>query len=406
MSNARKLKGRELFEKIGKPTKIVAPMVDQSELAWRILSRKYGATLAYTPMFHAKLFATSPKYRKDMWCEMDGDPKIDRPLVVQFCANDPEYLLQAAKLVQDKCDAVDLNLGCPQGIAKKGHYGSFLMDEWDLVHKLIKNLHDNLDIPVTAKIRIFPEKEKSLQYARTVLDAGAQFLTVHGRLREQKGQQSGLADWETIKYLRENLPSDTVFFSNGNLLYPNDISRCMDQINCDAVMSAEGNLYNPGIFNADDCQDKEKVFPRVDVICREYFEIVKCYELSSASRTAMKSHLFKILRPFLPNHTDIRASLALLNAKSSFDDYENKVIIPVENVVNSIFQKTDIEEKDAVVKGDIELWGGSYYTVPYWRCQPYFRPVNGVTADKRIVECLKRKAEIPLESTHEKEIKV
>lgn len=179
MSNARKLKGRELFEKIGKPTKIVAPMVDQSELAWRILSRKYGATLAYTPMFHAKLFATSPKYRKDMWCEMDGDPKIDRPLVVQFCANDPEYLLQAAKLVQDKCDAVDLNLGCPQGIAKKGHYGSFLMDEWDLVHKLIKNLHDNLDIPVTAKIRIFPEKEKSLQYARTVLDAGAQFLTVH-----------------------------------------------------------------------------------------------------------------------------------------------------------------------------------------------------------------------------------
>lgn len=171
-------------------------------------------------------------------------------------------------------------------------------------------------------------------------------------------------------------------------------------------MSAEGNLYNPGIFNADDCQDKEKVFPRVDVICREYFEIVKCYELSSASRTAMKSHLFKILRPFLPNHTDIRASLALLNAKSSFDDYENKVIIPVENVVKSIFQKTDIEEKDAVVKGDIELWGGSYYTVPYWRCQPYFRPVNGVTADKRIVECLKRKAEIPLESTHEKEIKV
>ncbi|GAV52639.1 hypothetical protein ZYGR_0AG06300 [Zygosaccharomyces rouxii] len=406
MNDSRKLKGRELFEKIGKPTKIVAPMVDQSELAWRILSRKYGATLAYTPMFHAKLFATSPKYRKDMWCEMDGDPKIDRPLVVQFCANDPEYLLEAAKLVQDKCDAVDLNLGCPQGIAKKGHYGSFLMDEWDLVHKLIRTLHENLDVPVTAKIRIFPEKEKSLQYARTVLDAGAQFLTVHGRLREQKGQQSGLADWETIKYLRENLPPDTVFFSNGNLLYPNDISRCMDQINCDAVMSAEGNLYNPGIFNADNCQDKEKVFPRVDVICREYFEIVKCHEYSSASRTAMKSHLFKILRPFLPNHTDIRASLASLNAKSSFDDYENTVVIPVENVVKSIFQEKDIEEKDKVVKGGIELWGGSYYTVPYWRCQPYFRPVNGVTADKRVVESLKRKAEVPLESVREKEVKV
>lgn len=405
MGDSRKLKGRELFEKIGKPTKIVAPMVDQSELAWRILSRRYGATLVYTPMFHAKLFATSAKYRKDMWCEIDGDPKIDRPLVVQFCANDPEYLLEAAKLVQDKCDAVDLNLGCPQGIAKKGHYGSFLMEEWDLIHKLIRTLHDNLDVPVTAKIRIFPEKEKTLEYAKTVLDAGAQFLTVHGRVRDQKGQQSGLADWDVIKYLRDNLPPDTVFFSNGNILYPNDISRCMDQINCDAVMSAEGNLYNPGIFNADDCQDKEKVFPRVDVICREYFEIVKSHESSSASRTAMKSHLFKILRPFLPNHTDIRASLACLNAKSTFDDYENEVIIPVENVVKSIFEEKDIEEKDKVVKGDTELWGGSYYTVPYWRCQPYFRAVNGVTADKRVVESLKRKAEVPLESVREKEVK-
>lgn len=184
-----KLKGRELFEKIGNPRHIVAPMVDQSELAWRVLSRRYGATLCYTPMFHAKLFATSEKYRREMWCDLDGDSKLDRPLVVQFCANDPEYLLQAAKLVEDKCDAVDLNLGCPQGIAKKGHYGSFLMEEWDLIHKLIKTLHENLNIPVTAKIRVFPDRQKTLDYAKMVLDAGAQFLTVHGRLREQKANK-------------------------------------------------------------------------------------------------------------------------------------------------------------------------------------------------------------------------
>ncbi|AQZ18369.1 DUS1 (YML080W) [Zygosaccharomyces parabailii] len=406
MTGIKKVRGRELFDKIDRPQKIVAPMVDQSELAWRILSRRYGATLAYTPMFHAKLFATSPKYRKDMWCELDGDEKIDRPLVVQFCANDADYLLQAAKLVQDKCDAVDLNLGCPQGIAKKGHYGSFLMDEWDLVHKLIRKLHDNLDVPVTAKIRIFPEKEKTLEYAKTVLDAGAQFLTVHGRLREQKGQKSGLADWDTIKYLRENLPQDTVFFANGNLLYPEDISRCLDFIKCDAIMSAEGNLYNPGIFNAEDCSDKDKVFPRVDKIAREYFEIVKAHEASQASHLAMKSHLFKILRPFLPNHTDIRASLASLNAKAPLEVWESKVIAPVEKEVRAIFGRPDIEEKDQIVKGELELWGGSYYKVPYWRCQPYFRPVNGVTADKRVVENLKRRAEISLEGTHEKEAKI
>ena len=69
-----KLTGRQLYNAIGQPKTIVAPMVDQSELAWRILSRRYGAQLCYTPMFHAKLFATQEKYRNSMWTtNLDGN---------------------------------------------------------------------------------------------------------------------------------------------------------------------------------------------------------------------------------------------------------------------------------------------------------------------------------------------
>ena len=48
-----KLVGFDLYRALGSPVKVVAPMVDASELAWRMLARKYGAELCFTPMLHS-----------------------------------------------------------------------------------------------------------------------------------------------------------------------------------------------------------------------------------------------------------------------------------------------------------------------------------------------------------------
>ncbi|KAH8752554.1 dihydrouridine synthase-like protein [Diaporthe sp. PMI_573] len=318
-----KLHGRAFYESIGRPRYIVAPMVDQSEFAWRMLSRSFlpeserRGILAYSPMLHARLFADGQKYRDSHFQPtrssksqisakpragatassnepddkpyLDGNPAIDRPLFVQFCANDPEALLAAAKLVAPYCDAVDLNLGCPQGIARKGHYGAFLQEDQELIHTMIKTLHENLPVPVTAKIRILETKEATLAYARNVLSAGASILTVHGRRREQKGHMTGVADWEYIRHLRENLPPETVIFANGNMLQHGDMQRCLDATGADGVMAAEGNLSDPALFAAPPPSGEEtreywrgkdgRGGWRVDAIMRRYLDIMHRYVL-------------------------------------------------------------------------------------------------------------------------------
>ena len=157
---ANKLKSWDFFASMGSPKFHVAPMVDQSELAFRMLCRRHGATCAYTPMIHARLFVESPKYREEIFTTCAAD----RPLLVQFCANDPDMLLEAAKMVAPVCDGVDINFGCPQRIAKKGRYGAFLMDDWATIDALIRKLDEELPVPVTAKIRVYDDLETSVKY--------------------------------------------------------------------------------------------------------------------------------------------------------------------------------------------------------------------------------------------------
>lgn len=405
--------------------------------------------LAYSPMYHARLFSEQERVRaqhfqptrdavgdqKDPF--LDGNPAFDRPLFVQFCANDPTEFLEAARLVAPYCDAVDLNLGCPQGIARKGHYGAFLQEDWDLIYKLINRLYNDLSVPVTAKFRIQETKEETLEYAKMILSAGASIIAVHGRRREQKGHNTGLADWSYIRYLRDNLPPETVIFANGNILNHDDLERCLEATGADGVMSADGNLSDPTIFSKPPPAGSEgreywrgrdgKGGYRIDAILRRYLDIVYKYVLeqpvperkplylpsdpvdeaeaeefkevapetdveegplkkkqkrekskkpNSPSLGVMQGHLFQVLRPMVASHTNVRDALAR-SRPGDMPAFEH-VLALVEKAVKSSLQEYErLPEK--FEKRDDNLTGSkatiAEYGRPWWVCQPHVRPL-------------------------------
>ncbi|XP_043282516.1 uncharacterized protein [Venturia canescens] len=347
-------------EILGSPRYVVAPMVDASELPWRLLSRRHGAHLCYTPMLHSSVFCRDPKYRK----EALASSSEDRPLITQFCGNDPDVLLEASLLAQPYCDAIDINIGCPQAIAKRGNYGAFLQDDWELLKKIVSTLKEKLDIPVTCKLRVFPEISKTVDYAKMLEDAGASLLTVHGRTREQKGPLTGLASWEHIKAVREAVKIP--MFANGNIQCIQDAERCIAVTKVDGVMCAEGNLYNPYLYESRNPPSWEPAL--------EYLDLVEIYP---APASYVRGHLFKLFQHVLclPGNEEVRSILATNSTMESFR-----------------FVAESIRDRYLPCHEGLDEWpvtkNGYDLELPPWLCKSYVRDspedhINKIEAKKK-----------------------
>jgi tRNA-dihydrouridine synthase 1 len=306
-------------------------IVDQSELAFRAMGRKYGCGLAYTPMLHSKIFAETPRYRKDHFQTNNAD----RPLVVQFCANNPGTLLKAARFVEDQCDAVDLNLGCPQDIARRGKYGSFLMEDWDRVHDMILTLKQNLNVPVWAKIRIYPDLDRTKAYAKMIEAAGASIICIHGRTREQKGNDPGPADLDAIRQVAASLRVPVI--ANGNVATLQDAEHVLEATRCQAVMSAVGLLQQPALFSG--------ARPEPLDMAREYLHFADRY---NAHLRMVRPHIFQMLYAYLRHRPDLLAALSKTQglpeqgAVASFSPFLDRVAADVGTLAQAEAQQENM----------------------------------------------------------------
>lgn len=259
---------------------ICAPMVGGSELPFRLLTRRYGATLAYTPMINSVRFATDAAYRA---AEFQTTPE-DRPLVAHFSANDPQHLLAAAKLVEDQCDAIDLNLGCPQRVACQGHFGSFLLDEADrpLVLDIVRTCAQGVRIPMFVKIRLLDTVPDTIRLCEQLAEAGAALIAIHARYRVNLSQRTGpgardgaahLDQVTTIRaHMRARFPLVKII-ANGNIRCFEDAVLNHATTLTDGVMSAEALLDNPALFAPSMPEFTPKTQPSQLTLAKEYIAL-------------------------------------------------------------------------------------------------------------------------------------
>lgn len=278
-------------------------MVDGSELAFRDLTRRYGVHLAYTPMLNAKIFARDAKYRAEHFTTH----VFDRPLAAQFCANDAGTLVEAARHVQHCVDAIDLNLGCPQGIARKGRYGAFLQDEWELLREIVGRAARELEVPVWCKIRVFGSVDKTVAYARMLEQAGASLIAVHGRTREHKGKSAGAADWGMIAAVKQAVGIPVV--ANGNVKSVGDAVEALRVTGADGVMSAWALLDHPAVFVG-------RGGPSRMEVCREYLVLAGKY---GTPMRMVRLHVFKMMRGRLDVNMDMNEEVAKCKRLDEFD---------------------------------------------------------------------------------------
>jgi tRNA-dihydrouridine synthase 1 len=105
--------------------------------------------------------------------------------VAHFSANNPSTIVAAAKHVEHCCDAIDINLGCPQRVAFTGHFGSYLLgdEDRDLVLSMVRALREHISVPVFCKIRLLDSVPDTIKLCRQLVEAGASLIAIHGRYR-------------------------------------------------------------------------------------------------------------------------------------------------------------------------------------------------------------------------------
>lgn len=221
---------------------LLAPMAGITDRPFRLICEKFEPGLVFTEMVSAKALCYGDEKTKKLLNTKGESGKI----AVQIFGSDVESMINSGKLVSKTFPIVDINMGCPAPKVVKNGDGSKLLLNIDLIYDIVKNVVENVDVPVTVKLRKGWDLEHvvAVDAAQAIETAGAKMITIHGRTRSEF--YSGKADLNIIKKVKESVSIPVI--GNGDIIDEEAALRMFEQTGVDGIMIARGSLGNPWIF--------------------------------------------------------------------------------------------------------------------------------------------------------------
>lgn len=221
----------------------LAPMAGVSDLAYRVIAKKMGASLTTAEMVSAKGLYYRNEKTKEM-LKIDSD---EHPVALQLFGSDPDIMAWGAKIMEQAGpDFIDINMGCPMQKVVKNGDGSALMKNIPLAAAVIRAMVKAVHTPVTVKMRLGWSRDtlNAVELAQAAEEAGAVAITVHGRTREDF--YTGKADWKEIQKVVDAVKIPVI--GNGDVTDGKSAKDLMEETGCAAVAIGRAAWGNPWIF--------------------------------------------------------------------------------------------------------------------------------------------------------------
>ena len=222
---------------------MVAPMAGVTDNPFRRLCKSFGAGHAVSEMIIAD---TALYARKKSLYRANFDNEI-APISAQIAGAEPDKLAEAARYqIDNGAQIIDINMGCPAKKVCRRLAGSALLQDEDLVARLLDAAVGAVNAPVTLKTRLGYEngRENILRVAKRAEQAGIAAIAIHGRTRED--MYTGEARYELIREVKESISIPVI--ANGDIDSAQKAQRVYELTGCDAVMIGRAAQGQPWIF--------------------------------------------------------------------------------------------------------------------------------------------------------------